>query len=361
MKTDGAIQSRASFDFVRYANCWEDPELLLKSVDLDGKCCASIASGGDNSFALLLGDAKEVVAFDLNGSQIDLCRLKQEAIRRLDHDAFLEFLGFRPSMRRLETYRSQLRPFLSENYYDVHPELIERGVIHTGKFEHYFQIFRKRLLPFVHSRRTVEELLREKSPGEQLSFYHEKWDTWRFKLIYRLFFNRWMMGRLGRDPEFFRYVEPKVISQSLKQRTDYALSCLPTHSNPFLHYIMTGGYGDALPLYARKDNFAVLKTKMDRISFYCANLNELRGQYDFFNLSDIFEYMNPELFRETAMDVVRLAAPKAVVSYYNMMVPRDLAKILPQHFSPLSEKAEQLFKNNLAFFYSTYHLDERTE
>lgn len=361
MKTDGAIQSRASFDFVRYANCWEDPELLLKSMDLDGKRCASIASGGDNSFALLLGGAKEVVAFDLNASQIDLCKLKQEAISRLEYDIFLEFLGFRSSTRRLEIYQKKIRPFLSENYYDDHTELIERGVIHTGKFEHYFQIFKKHLLPFVHSKRTVMELLREKSPEEQLSFYHEKWDTWRFRLIYRLFFNRWTMGWLGRDPEFFRYVEPKVISQDLKRRTDYALSRLPTHSNPFLHYIMTGDYDDALPLYARKDNFTVLKTKMDRISFLCTNLNALPGKYDFFNLSDIFEYMNPELCQNTAKDVARLARPRAVIAYYNMMVPRDLSQILPKYFSPLAEKADQLFKHNLAFFYSAYHLDERTE
>ena len=155
MSKDGNIEARASFDFVRYANCWEDPLLLLDSTKLEGKRCASIASGGDNSLALLLGGAREVVAFDLNASQIDLCRLKQEALRRLDYGTFLEFLGFRPSTRRLDIYSGQIRPFVGENYYDGHPELIQEGVIHTGKFERYFQLFRKRLLPLVHSRRTV--------------------------------------------------------------------------------------------------------------------------------------------------------------------------------------------------------------
>ena len=37
MSKDGNIEARASFDFVRYANCWEDPLLLLDSTKLEGK------------------------------------------------------------------------------------------------------------------------------------------------------------------------------------------------------------------------------------------------------------------------------------------------------------------------------------
>lgn len=360
MNRDDAIQNRASFDFVRYANCWEDPTLLLGATSLAGKRCASIASGGDNSFALLLGEAAEVVAFDLNPSQIALCRLKQEAIRRLDYPEFLEFLGFRPSDRRAEIYRRKLRPFLGDNYYDHHPDLIGAGVIHTGKFEHYFRLFRTRVMPFVHSRATIAELLREKTVEERTAFYRTTWDTLRFRLCYRIFFNRWTMGRLGRDPEFFRYVEPKVISQELKRRTDYALTVLPTHANPFLHYIMTGNFGPALPIYAQPSHFETIKKRVDNISFVHASLAELDGVFDFFNLSDIFEYLSPELCRQTGQELLRHSAPKALVAYYNMMVPRELAELLPGDFTPLADRAKQLFHDNLAFFYSSFHLNERS-
>ena len=45
------IQERAKFNKIRYANCWEDPELLLEVFD-SGKKILSIASAGDNSLSL---------------------------------------------------------------------------------------------------------------------------------------------------------------------------------------------------------------------------------------------------------------------------------------------------------------------
>ena len=52
-----AIQDRAKFDVIRYANCWEDPRLLLGVLPPKARCL-SIASAGDNSFSLLCGDAQ---------------------------------------------------------------------------------------------------------------------------------------------------------------------------------------------------------------------------------------------------------------------------------------------------------------
>ena len=71
-------------------------------------------------------------------------------------------------------------------------------------------------------------------------------------MLFRVFFSRFVMGRLGRDPEFFRYVEGSV-SDRILSRTRHALTVLPTHANPFLAYILTGNYGDALPRYLRPE------------------------------------------------------------------------------------------------------------
>ena len=40
---------------IRYANCWEDASVLLQALNIGpGKRYISIASGGDNTFSLLL-------------------------------------------------------------------------------------------------------------------------------------------------------------------------------------------------------------------------------------------------------------------------------------------------------------------
>jgi len=356
------IRDRVKFDSIRYANCWEDPELLLKSADLKDRRCLSIASGGDNSFSLLTASPREVVAFDLSPVQLALCELKAAAFRNLEYDEFLRFLGFLPSSRdRMETYREKIRSELADDYFDRHPGLLRAGVIHAGKFEHYFRIFKRFVLPFAHSQGTVRELLRVKGDEERRIFYWEKWNNPAFRLIYRIFFNRFVMGRLGRDPEFFRYVEANMISQMLKHQTDYALSELPTHDNPYLHYIMTSDFMPALPHYARKENFERIRPNITRLRFVKGTPAELAGRngptFDFFNLSDIFEYMDADLCRQCADAIVRLASPDAVVAYFNMLVPRSLAELVPDRFLGHDEKAAGLFKENRAFFYRSFHLD----
>ena len=48
------IEDRASFDFLRYANCWEDADILCEALGVrPGARVLSIASAGDNTLALL--------------------------------------------------------------------------------------------------------------------------------------------------------------------------------------------------------------------------------------------------------------------------------------------------------------------
>lgn len=48
------IEERVRFDAIRYANCWEDADILMTALEpAAGKRILSIASAGDNSLALL--------------------------------------------------------------------------------------------------------------------------------------------------------------------------------------------------------------------------------------------------------------------------------------------------------------------
>ena len=65
------VIDKVDFSIIRYSQCWEDTEVLLKALDIkDGDICLSIASAGDNSFGLLTQNPKKVVALDLNAVQL---------------------------------------------------------------------------------------------------------------------------------------------------------------------------------------------------------------------------------------------------------------------------------------------------
>ena len=364
MSTAQAVEDRAKFDFVRYANCWEDPRLLLGVLPPKARCL-SIASAGDNSFSLLCGDAESVTAFDLNRAQLDLCELKAAAFRTLDHAGFLRFLGFAPASgdERLELYRGKVRAALADSAaarYDATPEPIARGVVDAGKFESYFRIFANRILPLTHTMSERRELLRAKSLEERRSFFGGTWANLRYRLLFKLFFNRWVMGRFGRDPEFFRYVSKVAISGEIWKRAERAMSELPTDDNPYLRYTILGSFDGVLPHYAREENFERIRSRLDRLRFVQGAPSELAredGGYDFLNLSDIFEYMGPDLFRGTVDELTSRSAPGAVYAYYNMMLPRALADVRPGSFTSDAERADSLFAENQAFFYGAYHVD----
>ena len=61
MRSEAA--ERADFSGIRYAQCWEDADVLLAALEpAPGKRCVSIASAGDNTLALLSRDPESVLA-----------------------------------------------------------------------------------------------------------------------------------------------------------------------------------------------------------------------------------------------------------------------------------------------------------
>ena len=374
----GSIEERARFDEVRYANCWEDADVLCAALrPAPGKRFLSIASGGDNSFALV-AEGAQVVAADLSPAQLAVVELKTAAVRRLEHPEALAFLGLRPSAER-HAVHARLEGDLSDAaraFWRRRPAAIAEGIVHHGKFERYFALFRRRVLPLVHGRRARRELLAEKSEAERHEFYDRVWDTLRWRLLFRVFFGRFVMGRLGRDREFFRYVEGSVAERILA-RTRYALTVLPVHRNPYLEYILTGGFERNLPRYLRPDRFAALKENLGNLRLVhgpiqapaqapvqagakdaAAGSDELAGGFDGFNLSDVFEYLDPALCREVYGALLGAARPGARFAYWNMLVPRSCPPELAGRVVPLADEAERLFRRDMAFFYSAFVLEE---
>lgn len=360
------IGQRASFDFIRYSNCWEDAEVLLAGLNSQpGAQLLSIASAGDNTFSLLTSSPTLVVAVDLNPAQIALVELKAAAFKTLEYETMLAFLGFSATGKdsRADVYgllRNSL-PERSRGFWNAHPDLIQRGVIHTGKFERYFSVFRRKVLPFVHGRAKVKQLIQEKSKGEREHFYNTTWDTFRWRLMFQFFFSRFVMGRLGRDPELFRYVKGSVAERIL-QRTRHALTAIPTHSNPYVQYILTGSFGKALPHYARQENFAAIQNNLGALHVIQGTtddaLKQVPNGYHGMNLSDIFEYMTPEVTAEVSRTLIAASEPEARLVYWNMLAPRDLSAILPKEVSARKETAQRLFAEDRAFFYQALHIDE---
>lgn len=355
----------ADFSEIRYAQCWEDADILLEGLAIQpGDTCLSIASAGDNSLAMLARGAGRVIALDLNPSQLACLELRVAAYRELEHQELLELIGSRSSTRRQDFYR-RCRPLLgsgSRSFWDAHAPEVEAGIGAAGKFERYFALFRERVMPLVHPRSVIDSLLAGGDAVTREQFYGKEWETWRWRLLFRIFFSRFVMGRLGRDPSFFRYVEGSVADRILA-RTRHALTELDPAENPYLQWILTGRHTTALPFALRPENFDAIRGGLDRLEWHCLPLEEFlaregEASIDRFNLSDIFEYMSEDNYHRLLERLVGSGRKGGRLAYWNMLAPRRRPVAMEEVLKSLCDEGARLFRQDKAFFYSAFVVEE---
>lgn len=358
------LDDKVAFDFIRYANCWEDADILLEGLEVtSGQKVLSVGSAGDNSFSLLTAAPDLMVAVDINPSQLFLIELKRACFRYLDRSDTLELLGFNPSAQRWDIYRSLEYSLCSEarNFWLYNRDSLEAGVIHQGKFERYFRFFVKRILPFIHSRRTVAALLAPKSEEEQQVFYDTVWNSFRWRALFKVFFSKAVMGRFGRDPEFLREVDVPV-GRFIFSQAACQLRTVAAQHNFMLRYNLTGDFGSLLPHYLREENYSAVKNNIGALELeqgYAQAVLPKYGRMDRMNLSNIFEYMDNSTFRDTGRQLYRGLNPGGRMAYWNLMVPRQLSTVLPGELVYLEALSQELTARDKGFFYQRFITDQK--
>lgn len=364
-KLTSEVANRGNFSFIKYAQCWEDTDLVLKGMAIKpGDTCLSIASAGDNTLAILSKDPDKVVALDLNKAQLALLELKAAAFKMLNYHEMLGLLGYEEGHDRIALF-AQVSSVLTQpsyRYWTKNIDLIEKGLASCGKFESYFEIFRSKVLPLIHSKETIDELLLPKWQGEREQFYNKRWNTWRWQLLFRVFFSKFVMGKLGRDASFFKYANGNLPVRLLRT-TRQALVEQDPSTNPYLHWILRGEFQAALPYYLRKENFAAIKRNIDKLEIREASLEQYLSskdapKFDSFNLSDVFEYMSAENFEQLLLCIKNSSTPGARLVYWNMMVDRCSSNTSVVNISQLPELSSKLFRENKTFFYSRFLVEE---
>lgn len=351
---------------IHYAQCWEDPQTLRQALDITpGDNIISIASGGDNTFSLLLNNPGSLTAVDRNPIQIFLVELKMRAIERLEYDEFVRFVGARSDENRERIY-SRIRPHLSRKaraYWDENPDIIQKGIIHCGKFEHYFRIFRKYVIPLIHTRKTVNKLLEASSLEEQERFYEQTWNNRRWQVLFRIFFGKFLLGRLGRDPSLFQYVTLENIADEILNWTRHGLTEVPINTNYFIEYILRGKYNnlEVAPPYLQPTNFLILKEQIKRVHLVCESLEEYLKTLQpktisKFNLSDIFEYMPDEEVESALHEILRVSSSDARLALWTLFIPRSVPPALKGQIRPCSDVSESLHFSARTFFYGSFQV-----
>ena len=358
------IEQKAKFDHIRYAQLWEDADVLTAALgNRSGQRLVSICSAGDNALAMLTLNPACVVAIDLSPAQIACLHLRVGAFQNLSHLQFLELMGARASKQRQRLLEHALKDCDSstgEFWQSISPLVEKYGAGGVGKFERYFRLFRNWVLPLTHRRRTIDQIFVQKSKEERKTFLKQRFDNWRWRMMMRLFFSKAVMGPLGRDSAFFDHVEGSLAEHVRSRLFHAAVTCDPS-KNPYLHWIMKGYHDNALPMPWRSENFGVIRSRLDRLEIHQDSLEvylQSNPKVDGFNLSDIFEYMSPDVFADVYGHILASANPGARLVYWNMMASRCVPPAFANRIIRQKALADRLKQEDKAFFYSDFVVED---
>lgn len=356
------------FDSVLYASCWEDPALDRSAFQLDRNATVfTITSGGCNALAFLADDPREVIALDINRHQNHLLELKMSAFRELSYEALLRFVGVEASKERVMIYRTLLRAGLSEDarvFWDARLQRIEDGLLDYGRFEQYMRLLR-RVMTILVGRTKIDQLFALESAEERLRYYETKWSTLRWKLFLRVFLSRTMMS-LVFDKAFFAQLSANFsFGKHFEGRIRFALTELPEPArDPFLRYIFLGGYTrSALPDYLRPENYEAIRARLERITIVSESCESFfdrlpENRITHFNFTNIFEWMPQTSFEALLRKTIRVAAPGAILTYRNLLVPRSRPETLSASLIEHNHFAARLARHDRSFIYSSYHVEQ---
>lgn len=359
------ILRRPVFGRLLFAQCWEDPRMDVEALAVGpGKAVLSVTSGGCNTLSLATLDPARIIAVDLNPIQSWLLQLKIAGARRLEHGEYLEFLGARSSARRWDLYGA-VRGVLAGDaraYWDHQRSAIERGVLRAGRYERYLDVFR-RLLCAIQGPRTVRRLFESASLEEQRRFFDQSWNTVSWRLMFRVFFSRVVLGLGGLDPAFFTYVTGiDSFGRHFLARARHALVDLPIRDNYFAAQICLGRYLDgAVPPYLAAERYDALRAGLDRIEVVTGELGQVlrrlpNDSVDAFNYSNVFEWVPPDGFEALLRETHRVGTSGARLCYRNLLVLRRHPPSLDRLFTPHAELAARLLEGDRSFVYRNFEV-----
>jgi S-adenosylmethionine-diacylglycerol 3-amino-3-carboxypropyl transferase len=286
---------------------------------------------------LLHDRPQEVVAVDVNPTQNHLLELKIAAMRALDYEPYLAFLGVRPARDRLKVYKN-LRPELSHAagaFFDSQPQIVRRGALFQGSLERFL----------VHVARVshvvrpiwLNRLFKFDDIAKQRHFL-DGWNTRAWRFVGEMLCRRSFLELFSKDPGFWRFVPPEV---PLHRRIfdlmhEYLRNHLARDSHLlqlvfFARYI----YEPAMPIYLLPGSYerireALKTTKITIVTApAAAALADIPdGTFDAYSIADVSSYLSEADFGTFMDEIMRTARADARLCSRGIFVHRPLP---PEH------------------------------
>jgi len=360
-KTSDMEKDQVNLDQLIFTLNWEDPRSDIRALKIKpGDTVMSITSGGCNTIEFLLQDPATIYSIDINPVQSWLMDLKLKAIQHLEYDEFKSLMGLSAQENAGKIY-SQIADTLAPDsrlFWDHNLSVIKNGLTMSGKYEKFVKIAGK-VLRIVQGKKIVEGVFEHTTLREQALYFDDHFDTRRFRLVFKLLFNKWMLAKRGLDADYFHFDDgSQSFAESFYKRAKKVLSDIPVNDNYFLALYLRGTYQteNSAPNYFKKENFRILKERIGRINVVTKDAKEWLktmpdNTIDCFTLSNICELKSERDTASLFQEVTRVGKNQGRICFRNLMIPREVPSELRNLIQKDTELSDKLFSEDRSFVY----------
>jgi S-adenosylmethionine-diacylglycerol 3-amino-3-carboxypropyl transferase len=319
----------------------EDERTEASALHLPGGRVLSIASAGDMALSLAALGADLVVATDIEAGQVWLGELKLAAVRVLDREDAIRFLGFLPACRAdRERWLTALLPCLpapAREFWKLRPWVAGCGPIWAGRYERYLRRLRSLVTPL--AGRAFVRLVGSATLDEQARVFAASFDRPLVRAMFRVAFTPRLYSVLGMDPRGLQH-RGNLPSPGVRFFERFRAMCLdsPSRLNPLLQLHLLGRVRgvNVVPEYLTERGFRALRESGGTVSFVHASvfdhlLSSHPGTYDRFHLSNVPDWLPANAFGQLVELIVERAATPARVVWRSLHADPSLpAALLPR-------------------------------
>lgn len=346
--------SRLSYSFGN--EDWESERKALRIQPGNRVFC--ITASGDRPLHLLLDDCSEVVSIDANPIQNYLMNLKCAAMKHLEYQDYLSFLGGSQGTRRNETLK-KIIPHMDKEaaaFWMQNPKMVEEGVLYQGAVERWLQ--RAAILMRLFRGRKLKRLFAMDNLEEQRVFLDEEWNTVIWKKLFDLALNPRLTQLFLRDPGLYENLDPGIRPGTyILNRMNACMHRFLAKESQMMSLIFRGTVSkEAYPPYLTQEGTEKIKPRIDRVKVETADvvsfLEKAKDEsFDCFSLSDVASYLCKEDFHRVIKAIYRTARPGARFSIREFLSGHKMPAEVAPFFQREPELEEQLQANDRFFVY----------
>jgi len=304
------------FQNLNFSSSNEDGETELAALAGAGRILC-LTGSGTRPLDLLMSDAEEIIALDVNPVQNALLALKVAAIETFERDEFLAFLGLLPSTTRGAAYDrlgDRLSPTV-RTYWERHRALVEAGVWYGGKWERLLR-WNARFLRLFRGK-ALDALVAAPDVEQQAGLWEQKFGDNRLRAVIELIGRDWIWRWIVREPGGAFLPPPRDVARRLASDFQRASRSFLFRDSDFAMLIFRGSHqaSGALPVHLRPENYQRIRDRLSRLRVVEGGLADLGaldvGAIDGFSLSDFGSYCGTDLYASCWKGVLAAAASGA--------------------------------------------------